>query len=157
MPDDTAGEGVVLVDDLFRVYRESVQGRGVVRATKEALGKILKAEFGVLKSRPRVSGSRAYEYRFPPLHECRARFDKRLAVPYAWDNAMVRSAPLKRSVKASRPLVRRGRRLRTSSLDRPHADGGRMMRNNEIVRLRGSDEMPEASCGRVSWTRSCGS
>ena len=87
LPGDAKGEGVADRDALYTNYarflREHHEGR---RASKDALGRLLKTTFQVGSSRPRVGGAPGpRRYVFPPLATCRLLFDQHFVAPHEWD------------------------------------------------------------------------
>lgn len=87
LPGDARGEGVADRDALYNEYarflREHHESR---RASKDALGRLLKTTFQVGSSRPRVAGAPGpRRYVFPPLATCRQLFDQHFVAPHEWD------------------------------------------------------------------------
>jgi hypothetical protein len=74
------------VDALFNTYIEHAQRQGARRrAIETALGALLNTTFPTLRrGRATVANGRAYVYRFPPLAECRKRFDELIQGRIDW-------------------------------------------------------------------------
>jgi hypothetical protein len=74
------------VDALFDSYVEHAQRQGARRRSIETeIGALLKKTFPTLRRvRVRVGEHRPYVYRFPPLAECRKRFDELMQSSIDW-------------------------------------------------------------------------
>jgi hypothetical protein len=92
LPGDEEGTGVTPTRALYDDYIEHAKTTGVPRrSTETMLGTFLQKlfdgrELRRRRSEPRPDGrvSRPYVYEFPPLAECRQRFDEAFGQPIAW-------------------------------------------------------------------------
>ncbi|MEO6923491.1 MAG: hypothetical protein ABI142_06675, partial [Bryocella sp.] len=92
LPGDRDGDGCAPACTIFDHYIETARKRGIPRRSAETtLGTFLRAYVpGLKKHRPTSDrlGQRSARYQFPPLHVCRAEFNRKSRSDFEWDDGL---------------------------------------------------------------------